>query len=71
MKADQEGADLVERLERLGTKGIDDTFLMELDYFPKLRPLILDKDDNYYVGVFSLSSHKEDIIKVLNNLLEE
>jgi hypothetical protein len=73
MKDDPEGADLIKRLEVLGAKDIDGKFLMELDYFPKLRPLIQDEGnhENYYVGVFSLSSHKEDTIKVLSYLLEE
>ncbi|PKM56662.1 MAG: hypothetical protein CVU98_10075 [Firmicutes bacterium HGW-Firmicutes-3] len=71
MKADMEGANLVERLEALGAKDIDGKFLMKLDYFPKLRPLIQDEEENYYVGVFALSSHSEDIITVLNYLLEE
>ena len=71
MKDDPEGADFVERLEKLGAKGMDDQCLMALDFFPKLRPLIQEEDENYYVGVFSLSQHKEDVIKVMNYLLEE
>jgi hypothetical protein len=71
MRDDLEGADLIERLAALGAKDIDGKFLMALDFFPKLRPLIQDENENYYVGVFSLSSHKEDIITVLNYLLEE
>ncbi|MDF1617062.1 hypothetical protein [Petrocella sp. FN5] len=71
MRDVSEGADLVERLEVLGAKGIDGKFIVSLDYFPRLRPLIQEEDETYYVGVYALSSHKEDIIRVLNYLIEE
>lgn len=71
MKDDPKGAELIKRLEALGAKDIDGKFLMALDFFPKLRPLIQEEDENYYIGVYALSNHKEDIIRVLNYLIEE